>query len=96
MADDAPVIREGTADASVPVGLHPNVVRYHESGHGDVDAGFEKADLVIVLYTDEPEDRINQLIRNVEFRCPVMNLMRAADVKLSVDWQVRPAPEFSD
>ena len=57
---------------------------------------FEQAELVIVLYTDEPEDRVNQLIRNVEFRCPVMNLMRAADVKLSVDWQVRPAPEFLD
>jgi uncharacterized OsmC-like protein len=51
---------------------------------------FEKADMTIVLYTDEPEKRVNQLIRNVEYRCPVMNLMRAADVKLNVDWQVRP------
>ncbi|MEO9778136.1 MAG: xanthine dehydrogenase family protein molybdopterin-binding subunit [Sedimentitalea sp.] len=47
MADDAPVIRAGTADKSVPEGLHPNVVRYHESGHGDVEAGFAEADLVI-------------------------------------------------
>ncbi len=47
MADDAPVIREGAADGSVPDGLHPNVVRYHESGHGDVEAGFADADLVI-------------------------------------------------
>jgi len=47
MADDAPVIREGAADASVPQGLHPNVVRYHESGRGDVAAGFAEADLVI-------------------------------------------------
>ena len=51
---------------------------------------FEKATLQIVLYTDEPENRVNQLIRNVEFRCPVMNLFRAADVALDVDWQVRP------
>ena len=51
---------------------------------------FEKATLQIVLYTDEPENRINQLIRNVEFRFPVMNLFRAADVALDVDWQVRP------
>ena len=51
---------------------------------------FEKATLQIVLYTDEPEDRVNRLIRNVEFRCPVMNLFRAADVELDVDWQVRP------
>ncbi len=47
MADGAPVIREGAADKSVPEGLHPNVVRYHESGHGDVEAGFAEADLVI-------------------------------------------------
>ena len=51
---------------------------------------FEKATLQIVLYTDEPEDRVNRLIRNVEFRCPVMNLFRAADVELDVDWQVQP------
>jgi len=47
MEPGAPVIRTGAADASVPEGLHPNVVRYHESGHGDVEAGFAEADLVI-------------------------------------------------
>ncbi|MEW2916121.1 xanthine dehydrogenase family protein molybdopterin-binding subunit [Ruegeria sp. ANG10] len=47
MEPDAPVIREGAADYSVPEGMHPNVVRYHESGHGDVEAGFAEADLVI-------------------------------------------------
>jgi len=47
MAADAPAIRPGAADGSVPPGLHPNVVRYHESGHGDVAAGFAAADLVI-------------------------------------------------
>lgn len=47
MEADAPVIRDGAADASVPEGLHPNVVRYYESGHGDVEAGFAEADLVI-------------------------------------------------
>ena len=54
---------------------------------------FETTDLTIVLYTDEPEDRIATLVKNVEHRCPVMNLMRAADVELNVDWQVRPAGE---
>ncbi|MCY4005474.1 MAG: xanthine dehydrogenase family protein molybdopterin-binding subunit [Rhodobacteraceae bacterium] len=43
----APVIREGAADESVPEGLHPNIVRYHENGHGDVEKGFAEADLVI-------------------------------------------------
>ncbi len=47
MVTDAPIIRAGTADASVPEGLHPNVVRYHESGHGDVEQGFADADLII-------------------------------------------------
>jgi len=47
MEADAPVIRAGATDKSVPEGMHPNVVRYHESGHGDVEAGFAEADLVI-------------------------------------------------
>jgi CO/xanthine dehydrogenase Mo-binding subunit len=44
---DAPVIREGAADATVPEGMPPNVVRYMEFGHGDVEAGFAAADLVM-------------------------------------------------
>lgn len=47
MAEGAPVIREGAADATVPEGLHPNVVKYMEFGRGDVDEGFAKADLVM-------------------------------------------------
>ncbi len=47
MKPDAPVIRPGIAEANVPAGMHPNVVRYHESGHGDVEAGFAEADLVM-------------------------------------------------
>ncbi|MEP2557330.1 MAG: xanthine dehydrogenase family protein molybdopterin-binding subunit, partial [Rhizobiaceae bacterium] len=47
MKDGAPVIREGTTDHSVPEGMHPNVVRKHESGHGDVEKGFAAADLVV-------------------------------------------------
>lgn len=46
MAPGAPVIREGIADYSVPAGMHPNVSRYIEFGHGDVDAGFAAADVV--------------------------------------------------
>ncbi|MEF3046427.1 xanthine dehydrogenase family protein molybdopterin-binding subunit [Pseudotabrizicola sp. L79] len=46
MAPQAPVIREGVADYSVPEGMHPNVSRYIEFGHGDVEAGFAAADIV--------------------------------------------------
>jgi CO/xanthine dehydrogenase Mo-binding subunit len=44
---DAPVIRAGAADHSVPDGMPPNVVRFMEFGHGDIDAGFTEADLVL-------------------------------------------------
>ncbi|WP_406644750.1 xanthine dehydrogenase family protein molybdopterin-binding subunit [Aliisedimentitalea scapharcae] len=47
MQDGAPVINADYADESVPAGMHPNVVRTHESGHGDVDTGFAEADLVV-------------------------------------------------
>lgn len=46
MAPGAPVIRAGTADHSVPEGMHPNVVKYIDFGHGDAEAGFAAADLV--------------------------------------------------
>ncbi len=49
---------------------------------------FEKVDLTITLHTDEPQRRVDQLIKNVEFRCPVMNLLRSAEVQLAVDWRI--------
>ena len=47
MKPDAPVIREGAQDHSVPEGLPPNVVSYMDFGHGDLEAGFSNADLVM-------------------------------------------------
>ena len=47
MRKDAPIIREGVTDKSVPVGMNANVAGYHESGHGDVEQGFKEADLII-------------------------------------------------
>ena len=55
---------------------------------------FESAKLEIVVYTDENEQRLEQLKKNVEFRCPVMNLLSAADVQLDVMWSARPASEY--
>jgi len=46
MKPDAPAIRPGSADYSVPEGMPPNVVRYLDFGHGDVEAGFAEAELV--------------------------------------------------
>ena len=45
----------------------------------------------IRVHTEEPEDRFQRLIRNVEYRCPVMNLFRSAEVELDVRWE-RVAP----
>lgn len=47
--------------------------------------------LIIRVHTDETEERLERLARNVEHRCPVMNLFRSADVDLDVSW-VRVAP----
>ena len=56
---------------------------------------FETAELMITVYSDESEARFNQLRKNVEFRCPVMNLLNAAEVVMDVQWTQRPADEYT-
>lgn len=41
----------------------------------------------IRVHTDEPQERLDRLVRNVESRCPVMNLFKSADVDLDVRWE---------
>ena len=55
---------------------------------------FESGSLVITVYSDEPEDRFRRLAKNVEFRCPVMNLLSAAQVDMTVTWRQAPADEY--
>jgi len=47
MKPDAPVVREGAQDHSVPEGLPPNIVSYMDFGHGDLKTGFSEADFVM-------------------------------------------------
>lgn len=47
MKPDAPVVMAGRALETVPAGMTQNVTNHCEFGHGDLDAGFAKADLVI-------------------------------------------------
>lgn len=47
MKPGAPVIRETGGDETVPEGFSDNVMSYCEFGHGDIEAGFAEADLVI-------------------------------------------------
>ena len=47
MAPDAPVLRDSGGNESVPEGCSKNVMARYEFGHGDIEAGFAEADLVI-------------------------------------------------
>ena len=55
---------------------------------------FESGSLEITVYSNEPEARFRQLAKNVEHRCPVMNLLAAAKVDMTVTWTQRPAAEY--
>lgn len=55
---------------------------------------FETARLDITVYTDETDERFQRLRKNVEFRCPVMNLLNAAEVDMTVNWVARPSDEY--
>jgi len=43
--------------------------------------------LNIALHSDEPAERLAKLRKNVENRCPVMNLFRDAGVDVTVKWE---------
>lgn len=54
---------------------------------------FESVELTVTLHTDEPPERLEKLRRNVEHRCPVMNLMRSADVAVTARWVAVPGED---
>lgn len=47
MLDSAPVLHEGRTFRNIPEGNNANVSGYWEFGHGDVDSGFAKADVIL-------------------------------------------------
>jgi len=51
---------------------------------------FNWVKLNIRLHSDETPERLERLRRNVEYRCPVMNLFREADVDVEAEWQLVP------
>ncbi len=51
---------------------------------------FNWVKLKIRVTSDETPERFAKLTKNVEYRCPVMNLFRAADVKVTADWELVP------
>ena len=56
---------------------------------------FESGKLTITVFSDEPETRFRQLARNVGFRCPVLNLLAAAKVDMTVTWHQEPAAQYA-
>lgn len=54
---------------------------------------FSKVDLKIEVFSNEPEKKFERLLKNVEYRCPVLNLFLAADVEVNIDWQLVPTEE---
>jgi len=51
---------------------------------------FNWVKLKVRLISDETPERLERLRKNVEYRCPVMNLFREADVDVEADWQMIP------
>jgi uncharacterized OsmC-like protein len=51
---------------------------------------FNWVKMAIRIHSDEPLERLEKLKKNVEYRCPVMNLFRAADVEVEANWQLVP------
>ena len=49
---------------------------------------FTKVEMVIDITTGENDRRLDLLRRNVEQRCPVMNLFESAGVEMDVSWKV--------
>ena len=49
---------------------------------------FNWVQLTIRVKSSETPERFAKLAKNVEFRCPVMNLFRSADVDVTADWQL--------
>ncbi|MEO1918825.1 MAG: molybdopterin cofactor-binding domain-containing protein, partial [Paracoccaceae bacterium] len=47
MLDSAPILHEGRNFRNIPEGNNGNVSGFWEFGHGDVDEGFSKADLIL-------------------------------------------------
>ncbi|WP_215142905.1 OsmC family protein [Exiguobacterium qingdaonense] len=47
---------------------------------------FESVHMKIILDTTESDERIAELRKGVEARCPIHNLMHAADVTMTAEW----------
>lgn len=61
------------------------------SGDRSVRPHFQTVKLLARVFTDQSQEDLDDLVEEVEARCPVMNLMKDAGVRLDVRWEVVPA-----
>ncbi|MFQ5565545.1 MAG: OsmC family protein [Paracoccaceae bacterium] len=66
------------------------VDRRGSRGVAGVRPYFNWVRLRIRIHTAEPDERLARLAKNVELRCPVMNLFRSAGVAVEVAWERVP------
>jgi uncharacterized OsmC-like protein len=60
------------------------------SGDRSVRPHFQTVRLSATVVTDEPQEALDRLVEEVEARCPVLNLMKDAGVRLDIRWTVDP------
>ena len=51
---------------------------------------FNWVKLKITVHSNESPERLERLKKNVEYRCPVINLMRSAQVEVITEWTSVP------
>jgi uncharacterized OsmC-like protein len=55
-------------------------------GDRTVRPHFQTVRVRAVVATDEPEERLREVVEETEARCPVLNLLRDAQVDLRMEW----------
>lgn len=80
----------GFAYTAVDLEADGEVDQRGSRGVAGVRPYFNWVKMTIRVHTDESEERFAKLTKNVEYRCPVMNLFRSADVAVDVVWERIP------
>ena len=60
------------------------------SGDRSVRPHFQTVKLAATVHSDATQAALDELVEEVEARCPVLNLMKDAGVRLDIRWQVVP------
>lgn len=60
------------------------------SGDRSVRPHFQTVKLAATVFSHATQEALDELVEEVEARCPVMNLMKDAGVRLDIRWRVVP------